>query len=411
MTNTGGGGPLAGLRVVDMTRVIAGPYGAQLLGDLGADVIKVERRGEGDDCRRVGPPWIQQPTPEIPGESTYFQAVNRNKRSIAIDFAKPQGAAVIQRMAAGADILIENYRTGTLDKYGLGYAGLSAANPGLIYCSVTGFGQSGPYSTRSGYDFLIQGMAGLMSVTGHPDGEPGEGPMRVGVPVADTMAGMNAVIGILAALHHRHQTGQGQHIDISLFESQISALLNSASAWLNSSTTLGRTGNDHPSAAPYGVYQVDGGHIIIATFNDREFYRLAEVLGHPEWITDPRFARNGDRVLNRPLLKAAVAESLRGKTRSQWVDILNAATVSAGPINDVSDLEQDEHVVARDCFVTMETANLGTIRTAAAPVRMSASPPSYRLPPPSLGEHTEEVLGEFGFSEAERVQLKEDEVI
>lgn len=404
-------GPLSGLKVIDMTRVIAGPLGGQIFGDLGADVIKIERRGEGDDCRRVGPPWIRDPSEDLPGESTYFQCVNRNKRSLSVDFAKEEGAALIRRIVADADILIENYRTGTLARYGLGHEELRAINPRLIYCSITGFGQSGPYSGRSGYDFLIQGMAGLMSVTGHSDGQPGAGPMRVGVPVADILAGMNAVIAVLAALEHRHKTGEGQHIDISLFDSQAAALLNSAGSWLNTGTKLGRTGNDHPSAAPYGVYEVDDGYIIVATFNDREFARLADTLGHPEWITDPRFARNGDRVRNRPALKAAVTEALQGKSRAQWVDILNNATVSAGPINDIEDIENDAHAIARDLFFSMQSEEFGSLKMIASPYRLSASPPNYRLAPPWIGQHNDELLAEAGFSPEEREQLRAAGVI
>ncbi|HEY6868861.1 MAG TPA: CaiB/BaiF CoA-transferase family protein [Novosphingobium sp.] len=411
MDNPAATGPLAGLKVIDMTRVIAGPFGGQILGDLGADVIKIERRGEGDDCRRVGPPWIREPSDEVPGESTYFQAVNRNKRSFSVDFGKREGQDLLRRIAADADILVENYRTGTLARYGLGYEDLRAINPRLIYCSITGFGQSGPYGGRSGYDFLVQGMAGLMSVTGLPDGEPGGGPMRVGIPVADIFAGLNAVIAILAALEHRHKSGEGQHLDISLFDSQAAALLNAASSWLNAGTDLGRTGNDHPSAAPYGVYEVDDGHIIIATFNDREFGRLANVLGHPEWITDPRFARNGDRVANRPALKAAVRDALKGKTRAEWVEILNAATVSAGPINGIEDMARDEHAVARELFFAMDSAEFGQVRMVASPYRFSASPVNYRIAPPALGEHTEQVLREAGLTAEECAALRAEGVI
>ncbi|WP_394658485.1 CaiB/BaiF CoA transferase family protein [uncultured Novosphingobium sp.] len=411
MTRPASTGPLAGLKVIDMTRVIAGPFGGQILGDLGADVIKIERRGEGDDCRRVGPPWIREPNEEAPGESTYFQSANRNKRSLSVDFAKEEGQALIRRIASDADILIENYRTGTLGRYGLGYEQMRAVNPRLIYCSITGFGQEGPYSGRSGYDFLIQGMAGLMSVTGYPDGEPGAGPLRVGIPVADILAGLNAVIGVLAAVEHRHKTGEGQHIDISLFDAQAAALLNSASSWMNAGTKLGRTGNDHPSAAPYGVYEVDDGHIIVATFNDREFNRLAGVLGHPEWITDPRFARNGDRVRNRPELKAAVTEALRGKTRVEWVKILNDATVSAGPINDIEDMENDEHAIARNLFFSMPSPEFGDVKMIASPFRMSGSPPDYRISPPSIGEHNDEILAEAGLTEQECAALREKCVI
>lgn len=411
MTRPASTGPLAGLRVIDMTRVIAGPFGGQILGDLGADVIKIERRGEGDDCRRVGPPWVREPADGTPGESTYFQAANRNKRSLSVDFAREEGQALIRRIAADADILIENYRTGTLARYGLGYEQMRSVNSRLIYCSITGFGQDGPYSGRSGYDFLIQGMAGLMSVTGYPDGVPGEGPLRVGIPVADILAGLNAVIGILAALEHRRKTSEGQQIDISLFDSQAAALLNSASSWLNAGTKLGRTGNDHPSAAPYGVYQVDDGYIIVATFNDREFNRLANILGHPEWTTDPRFARNGDRVRNRPELKAVVSEALRGKTRVEWVKILNDATVSAGPINDIEDMERDEHAIARNLFLSMRSAEFGDIKMIASPYRFSASPPDYRISPPSIGEHNDEIMEEAGLTIGERAALRDSGVV
>ncbi|VTO17170.1 Formyl-coenzyme A transferase [Brevundimonas vancanneytii] len=311
--------PLSGLRVLDLTRVVAGPFAAQTLGDLGADVIKVERKGEGDDVRRVGPPWMKNADGEDLEESTYFQSVNRNKRSIALDFSVPEGADALRRLAAISDILIENYRPGTLSRYGLGYEDLRAVNPRLIYCAVSGFGQDGPYAERSGYDYLIQGMGGVMSVTGPRDGEAGAGPVRVGIPLVDIFAGMNATIGILAALQHRHRTGQGQLVDISLFDSQLSSLLNTASAWLNAGTVLGRTGNDHPSAAPYGVYEASDGHVIIATFNDREFYRLADALGRPEWRTDSRFATNGGRVENRAAIKAAVGtSSARSREPGGW---------------------------------------------------------------------------------------------
>jgi len=287
---------------------------------------------------------------------------------------------------------------------------LRAINPRLIYCSVTGFGQTGPYSDRSGYDFLVQGMGGLMAVTGIRDGEPGGGPMRIGVPVADTFAGMNASIAIMAALESRHRTGEGQHVDISLFESAVASLLNTASSWLNAGVNLGRSGNDHPSAAPYGVFEASDGYIIIATFNDREFERLAVVLGHPEWLEDERFKRNSDRVNNRAALKQAISAVISQKTRAEWVKILNAATVSAGPINEMSDLEKDEHAIAREMFVSMDTC-WGTVKTVAAPYRLSSTPPDYRLPPPAVGEHTDEILEEFGFSVKERAALRESSVL
>src|SRR5690606_17443635 len=266
-------------------------------------------------------------------ESTYSQAANRNKRSITVDFAQTEGAELIRQLVANCDVLLENYRTGTLTKYGLGYDELKRINPRLIYCSITGFGQTGPYANRSGYDYLAQAMAGVMSVTGHRDGEPGDGPMRVGIPVADICAGLYAAIGVLGALNHRHASGVGQHIDVSLFDSQVATLLNTFSAWFNGGQELGRTGNDHPSASPYGVYQVDDGYILIATFNDREFTRLARAVGREDWIDDPRFARNGARVANRKELSQQLTAALRGRSKNQWIEHLNANTVSCGPIN------------------------------------------------------------------------------
>ena len=405
-------GPLAGIRVLDMTRVIAGPYAGQILGDMGAEVIKLERQGEGDDVRRVGPPWFPKENGEPSDESTYFQAVNRNKLSITVDYAKPEGAQLIRDMAAQADVLLENYRTGTLAKYGLGYEELKKINPRLIYCSITGFGQSGPYAERSGYDYLVQAMAGVMTVTGPRDGEPGAGPTRVGIPISDICAGMYATIGVLGALNHRNNTGHGQQIDISLFEAQIGTLLNTFSAYFNAGTELGRTGNDHPSAAPYGVYEVDDGHLLIATFNDREFVRLAKALNHPEWVDDPRFAKNAGRVANRAELARLVTESLRGKTKAQWVDIFTAATVSAGPINTMADLAKDPQFIARDGVVTLHHPSKGDIRTAASPLRYSESPVTYRLPPPLIGENTDAVLRSWLKLSDERIEeLRKGNVI
>lgn len=387
-------GALEGLRVIDMTRVIAGPYATQTLGDFGAEVIKIERPSEGDDVRRIGPPWMNgaDGAPEV-GRSTYYQAVNRNKLSLSLNYADPEGGELLRRLIAGADVLVENYRPGTLARHGLGPEAMLALNPRLIYCSVSGFGQDGPYAGRSGYDYLAQAMAGAMSVTGHPDGHPGAGPMRVGVPLADTLAGLQASVGILAALAHRNATGKGQHVDVSLFEAQLAASMNAGSAWLNAAQDLGRTGNDHPSAAPYGVYPVDDGFILIATFNDREFGRLAKALGHPEWGEDPRFARNGDRVANRTALKSAVTEALKGRNRAEWVEVLNAGTVSCGPINTFADLERDPHVAARGDIVTLDHPRHGPVRAFANPVRLSESPASYRRAPPDVGQDTDAVLG------------------
>lgn len=403
---------MAGLRVLDMTRVVAGPYAGQILGDLGADVIKLERVGEGDDCRRVGPPWMTDAAGrEDTEDSTYFHSVNRNKRSLTVDYTQPEGAQLVRDLAAKADILIENYRTGTLAKYGLAYDDLKSANPRLIYCSVTGFGQTGPYANRSGYDYLIQAMSGLMSVTGRREDEPGGGPSRVGVPIADICAGLYATIAVLAAVNHRNATGEGQQIDISLFESQIAALLNTFSAWFNSGEELGLTGNDHPSAAPYGVYRVDDGYILIATFNDREFGRLAKVLGHPEWLDDPRFAKNGARVANRAALAESLTEALQGKTKDEWVAILNQGTVSCGPINDMASLEHDPQIMDRGVIIDIEHPQKGTIKTAANPIRFSESPVSYRFAPPLVGEHTDQVLSQWLHLDANQIAALRDKKV
>jgi crotonobetainyl-CoA:carnitine CoA-transferase CaiB-like acyl-CoA transferase len=411
-TATPPAGPLAGIRVLDMTRVIAGPFAGQILGDLGADVVKIERRGEGDDIRRIAPPWLKDEQGRDRDESTYSQAVNRNKRSLTVDYAQPAGAQLLRELAAKADVLVENYRTGTLAQYGLGYEDLKAINPRLIYCSLTGFGQTGPYASRSGYDYLVQAMAGVMSVTGARDGQPGAGPTRIGVPIADTTAGLFAAIGVLAALQHRHVSGQGQHIDVSLFESQMATLMNTFSAWFNGGVELGRTGNDHPSAAPYGVYEVDDGFLLVATFNDREFTRLAAAVGHPEWSEDARFAKNSARVANRAELAALLTQALAGRGKAEWVDTLNAATVSCGPINGMADLEHDAQVIARGLVVPMTHPVNGVIRTVASPLRMSESPVAYRIAPPRIGQHTEEVLQDWlGLAEPQCAALREQGAI
>ncbi len=401
-------GPLAGLLVLDMTRVIAGPLSGQILGDLGAEVIKVERKGEGDDVRRVGPPWMKDADGHDTGESTYFSSVNRNKQSIAVDFATPEGSGVLRRLAAKADILIENYRPGTLAKYGLGYDDLKELNPGLIYCSVTGFGQTGPYASRSGYDYLVQGMSGLMSVTGMADGAP----TRVGIPVVDIFAGMNAVIGVQAALINRARTGKGQSIDLSLFDSQAALMLNTGAAWLNAAVALGRTGNDHPSAAPYGVFEAADGHLIIATFSDREFNRLADVLGHPEWKDDPRFSTNAARVAHRSEMKAVIADLVIRKTRAEWVDILNAATVSSGPINDMSDVEHDPQILARGMIIELPDDQGLPVRMMGSPFRFSDTPVTYRRAPPRMGADTRDVLHSvLGMDESELAALEQQGAI
>lgn len=399
---------LTGVKILDMTRVVAGPTATQCLGDFGADVIKVERPGEGDDVRHVGPPWLIDTDGNETRESTYFQSANRNKRSIAVNFQSEEGAELLRALAAKVDIFVENFRPNTLAKYGLDYASLKQINPGLIYCSVSGFGQTGPYSSRSGYDFLMQAMSGLMSVTGDPEGAP----MRVGVPIADILAGKDAVIGVLLALRRRDRTGRGQSIDISLFDSQVAAMANTFTAWFNGGFEMPRTGNDHPSASPYGVYRAADGYLLIATFNNREFIRLAGAVGQPEWAEDPAFNSMGARVANRPALAALLTEILAQQPREHWITILNAAGVSCGPINRMSDLESDPHFRARDMTVKLPHAISGEITVAPSPIRCSESRAEYRRGPPVIGQHTADVLHEMlGLDHDDVAELKAQGVL
>lgn len=391
-------GALDGLRVVDLTRVVAGPLCAQMLGDLGAEVAKVERRGDGDDLRALGPPFV-------PGseDSTYFVALNRNKRSVSLDFTRPEGAAILKRMAARADVLIENFRTGTLARYGLGYEALREVNPRLVYCSVTGFGQSGPYAGRSGYDFVAQAMAGLMEVTGEPDGAPGGGPQRVGVPVADMFTGFAATVAILAALRHRDATGEGQHIDVNLFETMASLMQAPMSAWLNAGVLLPRSGNDSPVAVPYGVFEAADAKFVIGVLNDREFVRLAEALGHPEWAEDPRFRRARDRVEHRAALLDRMRPLLRTRPRAEWLTRLEAAKITSGPINTAADVAADPHIAARGMIREVAHHAGGTVRVVASPLHLSATPPGLRYGIPAPGGDTEAVLRDFAGMSAEEI--------
>ena len=391
-------GALDGVRVVDLTRVVAGPLCAQMLGDLGADVAKVERRGDGDDLRALGPPFV-------PGseDSTYFVSLNRNKRSVSVDFAKPEGAAILKRMVARADVLIENFRSGTLARYGLGWEDLKAINPRLIYCSVTGFGQDGPYAGRSGYDFVAQAMAGLMEVTGEADGAPGGGPQRVGVPVADMFTGFAACVSILAALRHRDATGEGQHVDVNLFETMASLMQAPMSAWLNAARLVPRSGNDSPVAVPYGVFEGSDARFVIGVLNDREFVRLAEALGHPEWAEDPRFRRARDRVEHRAALLDRMRTLLRTRPRAEWLARLEQAKITSGPINTAADVAADPHIAARGMIIEVPHHAAGSVRVAASPLHLSATPPTYRRGIPAPGGDTDAVLAEFAGMDAAEI--------
>jgi crotonobetainyl-CoA:carnitine CoA-transferase CaiB-like acyl-CoA transferase len=388
-------GSLHGVRVIDMSRILAGPWATQMLGDLGAEVIKIERPGAGDDTRGWGPPYLRDAAGQETSESAFYLAANRNKKSVAIDVSQPAGSALVQRLAANADIFVENFKVGGLAKYGLDYATLSAANPRLIYCSISGFGQSGPYAERAGYDFLIQAMGGLMSITGAPDGEPGAGPQKVGVGIVDIMTGLNATIAILAALNNRTRTGRGQHVEASLLDSVVSALANQASQFLLTGQTPARLGNAHPNIAPYQDFPTADGSIIIAVGNDAQFTRMAEAMDHPEWAQDQRFSTNRGRVENRELLVTMMRKVTRGATLRQWMERLEVSGVPCGPVNDIAEVFNDPHVVARGLRFDMAHSVAGQVPLVANPIRLNDAPVTYRLPPPLLGQHTADVLSQI----------------
>lgn len=388
-------GALSGLRVLDLSRVLAGPWASQLLADLGADVVKVERPGAGDDTRAWGPPWLDDIDGKPTGESAYYLSANRNKRSVTIDMAQADGQALIRQLAGKADIVIENFKVGGLARYGLDYASLSAINPRLIYCSITGFGQTGPYAARAGYDFLIQGMGGLMSLTGRPDGSPGEGPMKVGVALTDVMTGLYSTVAVLAALAHRERSGRGQHIDLALLDVQIASLANQAANYLVGGDVPRRMGNAHPNIVPYQDFPTADGYMIIAVGNDSQFASLCEAIDRPQWARDARFRTNPQRVKHRDEL----VESLRGitltRTTAQWVSMLEARGVPCGPINRMDQVFADPQVQARAMRLEMSHPVAGKVPLVANPIRMSETPVQYRHAPPTLGEHTEAVLGEW----------------
>jgi len=383
-------GPLAGLRVLDLTRILAGPTCTQLLGDLGADVIKIERPGTGDDTRGWGPPFLGG---DDSGESAYYLSSNRNKRSVAIDIATDAGQRLIKDIALKSDILCENFKVGGLARYGLDYESLSAINPGLIYCSITGFGQTGPYRHRVGYDFLIQGMGGIVSITGFPDDEGGR-PTKVGVGIADVMCGMYATSAVLSALHARQQTGKGQYIDVSLYDSQIAWLINQGLGYLVSGENPQRLGNGHPHIVPYDTFPASDGHFIIAVGNDGQFARMCEVMGRPDWAADPRFAKNVDRVRNRKTLMPLIEEITLTRSSAEWIAALEEVAVPCGPVNTLSEVFTDPQTLAREMRISLPHAGgpEGQVDLIGNPLKMSDTPVSYRQAPPRLGEHTDEVL-------------------
>ncbi len=401
---TGAKGPLDGLLVLDLTRILAGPTATQLLGDLGATVIKIERPGRGDDTRGWGPPFVKDKTGRDTRESAYYMCANRNKASLAVDIANSAGQQLIRRLAEKADIFTENFKVGDLKRRGLDYDSLKEINPRLIYCSVTGFGQTGPYAHRAGYDFLAQGMGGLMSVTGAPD-EEGGAPMKVGVGIADIMCGMYATTAILAALHHRSCTGRGQMIDVSLLDTQVAWMANQAVGYLTSGKVPGRMGNAHPTIVPYNTYPAADGHFILAVGNDSQFAAFCKVAGRPELAADPRFARNTDRILNRTALEPILQEITRTRPAADWLSALEEVGVPAGPINDMAGVFSDPQVLHRGMKITLPhpSAASGSVDLIGNPIKMSDSPVTYRSAPPELGADTRAVLSDL-------VGLDDDEI-
>lgn len=385
-------GALAGLRVLDLSRVLAGPWSGQLLADLGADVVKVERPGTGDDTRTWGPPWLQDEDGAATSESAYFLSANRNKRSITVDLSRPEGQSLVRQLAAKADVVLENFKVGGLAQYGLDYASLNAINPGIVYCSITGFGQTGPYAHRAGYDFLIQGMGGLMSLTGRADGTTGEGPVKVGVALTDVMTGLYATVAVLAALSHRNRTGSGQHIDLALLDVQIASLANQAANYLVGGVVPQRLGNAHPNIVPYQDFPTADGYMIIAVGNDRQFASLCAALRHPQWSSDPRFATNPQRVEHREALVAMIRDVTVSRSTDAWVSEMEAAGVPCGPINNLEKVFADAHVKTRGLQVNLPHPLAGNVPSVANPIRLSETPVQYRQAPPTLGEHTDEVL-------------------
>jgi len=396
-------GPLTGLRVLDLTRVLAGPTCTQMLGDLGAEVIKIERPEAGDDTRGFAPPFVPNTK-----ESAYFVGVNRNKKSVTLDIAKPEGQAIIHKLLEHCDILVENFKVGALAKYGLGYEQLAKTHPRLIYCSITGFGQTGPYAPRPGYDALIQAMGGVMSLTGEPNGSP----QKVGVPVADLFAGLYGCIGILAAVNHRNSTGQGQQIDIGMLDTHVAWLANQGMNYLATGENPARLGNQHPNIAPYQEFPTKDGYIILAVGNDPTFERFCKAFGQEALLADPRFATNPIRVQNRQLVTDTLTPVMKSKTTAEWIDALEALKIGCGPINTLEQVFADPHVQAREMVVEMAHGSGETVKVIANPVKLSATPPSYRSAPPVLGEHTNAVLTDvLKMSAAEIAALKDKGIL
>ncbi len=409
-------GALDGVRVLDLSRVLAGPWCTQTLADLGAEVIKIERppapgQPGGDDTRGWGPPFLKDREGRDTADAAYFLGTNRNKRSVTIDIARPEGQALILQMAARCDVLIENFKVGDMARYGLDAAAVRQRHPRLVYCSITGFGQTGPYRERAGYDYAVQGLGGLMSITGERDDRPGGGPQKVGVAVADLFTGMYATVAILAALRHRDATGEGQVIDMALLDTQVAMLANLGANYLVTRQAPQRAGNAHQNIVPYQVFEVADGHLIVAVGNDGQFARFCTVAGCSDLPLDPRFATNANRVRHRETLVPLLADRLKLRSRADWLAALEAAKVPCGPINDLADVFADPQVRERGMTMSLAHPHNDALELVASPMKLSATPVQLRRPPPLLGQHTDEVLAEMGIDAARRQQLRQLGVI
>ncbi|MBR7792884.1 CoA transferase [Undibacterium sp. FT147W] len=403
---------LGHIRILDLTRVLAGPWCAQNFADLGAEVIKVERPGNGDDTRSWGPPYLRDQNGDNTTEAAYYLAANRGKQAITVDISTPEGQEIIKKLAAQSDVVLENYKVGQLKKYGLDYASLKEMKPDLIYCSITGFGQNGPYAHRAGYDFIVQGMGGFMSLTGERDELPGGGPQKAGVAIADLMTGMYATIAVMAALTHRDRTGEGQYIDMALLDVQVAMLANMNTNYLASGKPPVRWGNAHPNIVPYQTFATSDGHIIVAAGNDGQYKKFVAAGGEEQLASDERFSTNPARVANREVLIPLLAEMVKRKSRQEWIALLEEAGVPCGPINRLDDVFNDPQVKARGMQITLPHPTAGSVKLVGSPMKLSATPPDYQAPPPLLGQHTDQILKSvLGYDDEQLNQFRQRGII